>query len=212
MSARRTTLVLAALVCATVIPAACGSDADTASSTPATTPATTAATDTTAAPTTTPMTTAPATTAPATPAPTTTEAGPAMGSIIDVATAAGNFTILLAAVEAAGLTETLATSKVTLLAPTDEAFTKLGQPTIDAVLADQATLVALLQNHVLPQPQDAKTLSIFSSVVNLNGTSLPVASDGTTMTIGGATVTAADVKADNGIIHVIDTVLVPAAG
>lgn len=208
MSARRTTLVLAALVCATVIPAACGSDADTASSTPATTPATTAATATTAAP----ATTAPATTAPATPAPTTTEAGPAMGSIIDVATAAGNFTILLAAVEAAGLTETLATSKVTLLAPTDEAFTTLGQPTIDAVLADQATLVALLQNHVLPQPQDAKTLSIFSSVVNLNGTSLPVASDGATMTIGGATVTAADVKADNGIIHVIDTVLVPAAG
>ncbi|MEY4231727.1 MAG: hypothetical protein RLZZ362_2576 [Actinomycetota bacterium] len=204
MSARRTTFVLAALVCATVIPAACGSDADTASSTPATTPATTAAT--------TPATTAaPATTAPPT-APPTTEAGPAMGSIIDVATAAGNFTILLAAVEAAGLTETLATSKVTLLAPTDEAFTKLGQPTIDAVLADQVTLVALLQNHVLPQPQDAKTLSIFSSVVNLNGTSLPVVSDGTTMTIGGATVTAADVEADNGIIHVIDTVLVPAAG
>lgn len=211
MSARRNTLVLAALVCATVIPAACGSDADTASSTPATTPATTPTEATTAA-TDAPMTSEPATTEPATTEPMTTEAAPSMGSIIDVATAAGNFTTLLAAVEAAGLTETLATSKLTVLAPTDEAFAKLGQPAIDAVLADPAALVALLQNHVLPQPQDAKTLSIFSSVVNLNGTSLAVVSDGTTVTIGGATVTAADVQADNGIIHVIDTVLVPAAG
>ncbi|MEX0846165.1 MAG: fasciclin domain-containing protein [Ilumatobacteraceae bacterium] len=209
MSARRNTLIIAALVCATVLPAACGSDDAT------TTPSSAATADTTAPMTTEPATTEPmttdaVTTEPATTEPATTEAAP-KGSIIDVATAAGNFTTLLAAVEAAGLTETLATSKLTLLAPTDEAFAALGQATIDAVLADPVALTALLQNHVLPAPQDAKTISIFSNVVNLNGTSLPVVVDGATVTIGGATVITADIEADNGYIHVIDTVIVPAA-
>jgi hypothetical protein len=71
--------------------------------------------------------------------------------------------------------------------------------------------IDFLQNHVLPLPQDSKTISIFSSVVNLNGTSLPVVADGTTVTIGGATVVTPDIEADNGFIHAIDTVLVPAA-
>ena len=84
--------------------------------------------------------------------------GRQLGTIIDVATAAGDFSTLLAAVEAAGLTETLATGKYTLLAPTDEAFAALGQPAIDALLADPAALTALLQNHVLPLPQDAHTI------------------------------------------------------
>lgn len=211
MSARRPTFVIAALVCATVIPAACGSDDDTAT-TPATVDTTAVTTAATTPATDAPMTTEASTTQPASTEPGTTDAPATNGSIIDVATAAGNFTTLLAAVEAAGLTETLSTSKLTLLAPTDEAFAKLGQATIDAVLADPAALTALLQNHVLPLPQDAKTISIFSSVVNLNGTSLPVVVDGTTVTIGGATVITPDIEADNGVIHAIDTVLVPTAG
>jgi uncharacterized surface protein with fasciclin (FAS1) repeats len=150
-------------------------------------------------------------------APETTDAAPettaaALGTLVDVASAAGNFTTLLAAVEAAGLTDTLATGKFTVLAPTDEAFAALGQPAIDALLADPAQLTAVLQNHLLPLPQDAATLTIFNNVVTVAGTSLPVTSDGATITIGGATVVQADIAADNGIIHAIDTVLLPAPG
>jgi uncharacterized surface protein with fasciclin (FAS1) repeats len=149
----------------------------------------------------------------------TTEAAPetttadeaALGSIVDVAAAAGTFTTLLAAVEAAGLTETLATTKFTVLAPTDEAFAKVDPAALEALLADPVALTAVLQGHLLPLPQDAATISIFNSVVTAAGTSLAVVSDGTTVTIGGATVVQADIPADNGIIHAIDTVLLPAA-
>ncbi len=197
--------------------AACGDDesSDTTATTAAATATTEAAPETTGA--------APETTAAAVEtteaAPETTEAAPettssdeaALGSIVDVATAAGNFTTLLAAVEAAGLTETLATTKFTVLAPTDEAFAKVDPAALEALLADPAALTAVLQGHLLPLPQDAATISIFNSVVTAAGTSLPVVSDGTTVTIGGATVVQADIAADNGIIHAIDTVLLPAA-
>ncbi len=141
-------------------------------------------------------------------APETTEAP--LGSIIDVATEAGSFTTLLAAVEAAGLTETLSTGNITVLAPTDEAFAALGQPAIDALLADPAQLTAVLQGHVLPLAQDAATIGIFSSVVTAGGVSLPVTAEGDVVTIGGATVVTADIPADNGFIHVIDRVILPA--
>ena len=108
-------------------------------------------------------------------------------------------------------TETLATSKFTVLAPTDEAFAKVDPAALEALLADPAALTAVLQGHLLPLPQDAATITIFNSVVTAAGTSLPVVSDGTTVTIGGATVVQADIAADNGIIHAIDTVLLPAA-
>lgn len=205
MSHRRL-LSVAALSCLFAV-TACGGDDDTAT-TEATT--TVAAADTTAATTadTVAPTTAPADTAPADTTP-ITEA--ALGSIVDVATAAGEFTTLLAAVEAAGLTETLATSKVTVLAPTDAAFEALGQAAIDAVLADPEVLKALLLNHVLPAPQMASQLSIFSNAVTLGGGSLPVVVVGTDLTIGGAKVITPDVMADNGVIHVIDAVIVPVA-
>ena len=112
--------------------------------------------------------------------------------------------------ESLGL-ETLATGKFTLLAPTDEAFAAVDPAALDALLADPAALTAVLQNHLLPIPQDADSLSIFDSVVTVTGSSLPVVVDGETVTVGGATVVEADVVADNGIIHVIDTVLLPAA-
>jgi uncharacterized surface protein with fasciclin (FAS1) repeats len=97
-----------------------------------------------------------------------------------------------------------------VLAPTDEAFAALGQATIDALLADPAQLTKVLRNHLLPIPQDAASIGIFSNVVTVDGTSLPVVVDGDVVTIGGAKVITADVQADNGVIHVIDTVLVPA--
>ncbi len=143
----------------------------------------------------------------------TTTTAAAVGSIVDVATADGRFSVLLSAVEAAGLTETLATGKFTLLAPTDEAFAAFGMPAVDALLAnpDTTELVAFVKNHLLPLPQDAHTITIFSNVVTVAGGSLAVTSDNDKVTIGGATVVAADVRADNGIIHVIDAVLAPTA-
>lgn len=203
------------LLVTSLLLAACGDDDSTVDSTESTVaPATSAAADTTVAPEPT-ETTEPAMVE-TTVAPETTEAAPptteepALGSLVDVATAAGSFTTLLAAVEAAGLTDTLATGKFTVLAPTDEAFAKVDPAALAALLADPAALTAVLQGHLLPLPQDAATLSIFNSIVTAAGTSLTVVSDGTTLTVGGATVVQADIAADNGFIHVIDTVLLPA--
>jgi transforming growth factor-beta-induced protein len=209
------------LIVTSLLLAACGDDGDEGAETTATTTAATEAMvdSTEAAPDTTEAMVETTEAAPDTTeamvettdaAPETTEAA-ALGTLVDVATAAGNFTTLLAAVEAAGLTETLATSKFTVLAPTDEAFAKVDPAALEALLADPAALTAVLQGHLLPLPQDAATISIFNSVVTASGTSLPVVSDGTTITIGGATVTQADIAADNGFIHVIDTVLLPAS-
>jgi uncharacterized surface protein with fasciclin (FAS1) repeats len=205
------------LLATSLLLAACGDDAsnessETTATTAAATATTEAAPETTAAAVETTMAAVETTAA----AVETTEAAPetteaALGSIVDVATAAGNFTTLLAAVEAAGLTETLATSKFTVLAPTDEAFAKVDPAALEALLADPAALTAVLQGHLLPLPQDAATITIFNSVVTAAGNSLAVVSDGTTVTIGGATVVQADIAADNGIIHAIDTVLLPAA-
>jgi uncharacterized surface protein with fasciclin (FAS1) repeats len=130
--------------------------------------------------------------------------------VLEVAEAAGDFTTLLAAVEAAGLTETLSSGQFTVLAPTDEAFAALGQDTIDALLADPEQLATVLRNHVLPSPQDAELISIMTNLLTIDGASLPVVIDGDVVTIAGATVVTADIAADNGIIHVIDVVLVPA--
>lgn len=164
-------------------------------------PETTAAADTTA----TPDTTA----APDTTVTDTTEA-PSVGTVIDVMTADGRFTTLLAAIEAAGLTETAATNPATLLAPTDEAFAALGQPAIDALLADPVALEALLRDHLLPIPQDVRTISIFKNIVAVTGRSYDVVITGDTITIGGAAVVAPDLAADDGVVHGVDTVLVAA--
>lgn len=217
----RSSLVAAVVLTSALVLAACGSDDDTSTTTPTTGSVTSEAPAATTPAGTTPVESMPADTEPAdtaapatapveTDAPETTMAP--VGTIIDVATEAGDFSTLLAAVEAAGLTDTLATGRYTLLAPTDEAFAALGQPAIDALLADPAALTALLQNHVLPLPQDAHTIGLFTNVVTLGGGSLPVTKDGDVLTVGGATVTGTDIPADNGVIQIIDTVLVPAAG
>ncbi|MCU0259850.1 MAG: fasciclin domain-containing protein [Ilumatobacteraceae bacterium] len=209
----RTPRLIAATVTVALLVAACGDDDDSADTTTAATeaPAPTEAPAVTEAPATTdaPLVTEPVSTeAPTTEAPVSTE--PSLGSIVDVATEAGGFTTLLAAAEAAGLVEELSTRQLTLLAPTDEAFAALGQETIDALLADPAQLAAVLRNHLLPVPQDAAAISIFNNVLTVDGGSLDVNVDGETITIGGATVVQADIPADNGVIHVIDVVLVPA--
>jgi uncharacterized surface protein with fasciclin (FAS1) repeats len=217
---RRPARLLAALCAVSLVAAACSDDDDDDTSSAATAEAssvTTEAVSTTSPATTEPATTTPETTAaettapetttPETSAPETTE--PSIGSIVDVATEAGTFTTLLAAAEAAGLVEELSTREITLLAPTDDAFAALGQPAIDALLADPVALEAVLRNHMLPVPQTSDQMRLFNNVLTVSGGSLPVVDDAGTLTVGGARVITPDVLADNGVIQVIDAVLVP---
>ncbi len=197
----------AVVVASATLLAACGSDDDTAASS-ADAPVESTA-DTVAPADTTAPETVPPTDAPPAGTPEVTEAR--VGTVIDVATAAGTFNTLLAAIDAVGLTEQIATGKYTLLAPTDETFAALGRPALDALMADPAALLALVNNHVLPGPEDVHTIGLFNNVVTLGNGSLTVTTDGDLVMVDGATITSPDIAADNGFIHVINKVLVPAA-
>ena len=141
------------------------------------------------------------------------EAAP--GTIVDVAVANGSFTTLVAAVEAAGLVETLSSDgPFTVFAPTDEAFAAALEAlglTADELLADTETLTAILTYHVVPGKvlaADVLTLD-GKSVATVNGAEVEISVDGDIVMVNGATVTAVDVEASNGVIHVIDSVLLP---
>jgi uncharacterized surface protein with fasciclin (FAS1) repeats len=135
-----------------------------------------------------------------------------MPDIVDTAIAAGSFATLVKAVQAAGLVDTLkGPGPFTVFAPTDDAFAKLPAGTIEAVLKDKAKLTAILTYHVVPGKVLAK------DVLGLNGKSVKTVQGGmlkidTTsgVKIGTATVVKPDVETSNGVIHVIDTVLLPA--
>lgn len=149
---------------------------------------------------------------------TVTEAPAEVGTIVDVAVANGSFTTLVAAVQAAGLVETLSgPGPFTVFAPTDEAFgaalDALGL-TAEELLADTATLTSILTYHVLAGEVDAATAISLDgqSAATVNGAEIAISVvDGNVM-IDDATVVIADVAASNGIIHAIDTVLLPPAG
>jgi transforming growth factor-beta-induced protein len=136
-------------------------------------------------------------------------------SIVDVAVSNGNFTTLVAALQATGLDATLADmdSSFTVFAPTDDAFDLLGQETIDALLADTETLTDILTYHVIDSEVDSSAAisSAGSTVAMVNGDSVGLSLDGDSLLINTTTVTLVDVEADNGIIHVIDAVLLPPA-
>lgn len=133
----------------------------------------------------------------------------AKDTIIDVAREAGSFTTLLTAVEAAGLTDTLkGDGPFTVFAPTDAAFAALPEGTVEALLADPEALTAVLTYHVAAGSAKAADVAGMESVTTLQGGSLTVSTqDG--VRIGDARVVSADVAASNGVIHVIDTVLIP---
>jgi uncharacterized surface protein with fasciclin (FAS1) repeats len=132
------------------------------------------------------------------------------GDIIETATSAGSFTTLAKALEAAGLVETLkGEGPFTVFAPTDEAFAKLPEGTLDALLKDKTKLTAILTYHVVPGNITAAQVAAMTSAKTVNGKELSIAATGGKVTVGKATVTQADVKATNGVIHVIDTVLLP---
>jgi uncharacterized surface protein with fasciclin (FAS1) repeats len=133
----------------------------------------------------------------------------APGTIVEVATANGSFKTLVAAVKAAGLAETLSgKGPFTVFAPTDEAFAKLPPGTVDALLKDIPKLKAILTYHVVSGAVMAKDVKT-GMVKTVNGASLDVKASSAGVMIDAAKVVAVDVKASNGVIHVIDTVVLP---
>jgi uncharacterized surface protein with fasciclin (FAS1) repeats len=132
------------------------------------------------------------------------------GDIIETATRAGSFTTLAKALEAAGLVETLkGEGPFTVFAPTDEAFAKLPKGTLDALLKDKKKLTAILTYHVVPGKVGSEQVATLKSAKTVNGKELTIATTGGNVTVGNATVIQADIPATNGVIHVIDSVLLP---
>jgi uncharacterized surface protein with fasciclin (FAS1) repeats len=132
-------------------------------------------------------------------------------NIVETAREAGSFTTLLAAVDAAGLSETLADGgPFTVFAPSDEAFAKLPAGTVESLLADPPKLGEVLTYHVVPGRVTAAAAAGLSSASTVQGSELPISADGG-VHVGDASVVTADIEASNGLIHVIDRVLLPAA-
>jgi len=128
--------------------------------------------------------------------------------IVDTAVAAGSFKTLATALGAAGLVDTLkGKGPFTVFAPTDEAFAKIPKADLDALLKDKAKLTAVLTYHVVSGAVMAKDVKD-GKVKTVQGGELTLATAGG-VTVNGAKVIKADVTADNGVIHVIDTVLIP---
>jgi uncharacterized surface protein with fasciclin (FAS1) repeats len=132
-------------------------------------------------------------------------------NILETARDAGSFTTLLAAVDVAGLGETLAEGgPFTVFAPSDEAFAKLPAGTVESLLADPAKLTDVLTYHVVAGRVSAADAAGISSTPTVQGSELPISGDGG-VHVGDANVVSADIEASNGVIHVIDRVLLPAA-
>ncbi|HEX6459989.1 MAG TPA: fasciclin domain-containing protein [Thermoleophilaceae bacterium] len=139
-------------------------------------------------------------------------AGPAAKrtNIVNTAVKAGQFKTLVALVKRAGLAKTLsAGGPYTVFAPTDAAFKKVPKSTLNALLKDRAKLRAVLLYHVAKGRLTSKKVVKLKAVKTLNGQSLSVRARSGGVFVGGARVTTPDVRASNGVIHVINRVLVP---
>ncbi|MDH5233650.1 MAG: fasciclin domain-containing protein [Gemmatimonadota bacterium] len=131
-------------------------------------------------------------------------------NIVETAVAAGSFKTLTAALEAAGLVATLeGPGPFTVFAPTDEAFAKLPAGTVEALLKDKTKLAAILTYHVVSGDVMAKDVVKLTSAKTVNGQSVKIMVMNGKVMIDNATVTTADVQTTNGVIHIIDTVLLP---
>lgn len=134
---------------------------------------------------------------------------PAGKTIVDVAQEAGSFDTLITALNAAGLTATLAgDGPFTVFAPTDAAFAALPEGTLDGLLADKAALTKVLTYHVVAGRVTSAEVAAMSPLTSLEGSTLAIATEGG-VTVEGAGIVSVDVAASNGVIHVIDTVLIP---
>jgi uncharacterized surface protein with fasciclin (FAS1) repeats len=148
------------------------------------------------------------------PAPAATTAAPAEADIVTTAVEAGSFNTLAQALEAAGLVGTLqGEGPYTVFAPTDEAFAKLPEGTVEDLLKpeNKEQLTDILTYHVTEGSVQSSDLEDGQQITTLEGGELPVAIDDMGVKVGDATVTTADIETSNGVIHVIDTVLIPAA-
>ena len=133
--------------------------------------------------------------------------------IVETAVSAGNFNTLVAAVEAAGLVDTLkGEGPFTVFAPTDEAFAQLPQEDLQALLADKEALTKVLTYHVLPKKVLSGHARSLSSAKTVNGDVVQISgsySAGNGIKVDGANIIKSDIVASNGVIHVIDRVIVP---
>ena len=128
--------------------------------------------------------------------------------IVDTAVAAGSFKTLATALQAAGLVDTLkGKGPFTVFAPTDEAFAKVPKADLDALLADKAKLTAVLTYHVVPGKVMAADVKA-GKVKTVQGSEITVATTGG-VKVDAANVVKTDIVADNGVIHVIDSVVLP---
>lgn len=128
--------------------------------------------------------------------------------IVDTAVQAGQFNTLATALQAAGLVDTLkGPGPFTVFAPTDEAFAKIPKSDLDALLKDKARLTAVLTYHVVPGKVMAKDVKA-GKVKTVQGSELTVATSGG-VSVDAAKVVKTDITADNGVIHVIDSVVMP---
>jgi uncharacterized surface protein with fasciclin (FAS1) repeats len=137
-----------------------------------------------------------------------------MADIVDTAVAAGSFNTLVAAVKAAGLVDTLkGKGPFTVFAPTDEAFAKLPKGTVEGLLKDIPKLTAVLTYHVVPGKVMAADVVKLKTAKTVQGQEVKIDASKwhlhKTVKINDANVVKADVAADNGVIHVIDKVLLP---
>jgi len=135
-----------------------------------------------------------------------------MSDIIDTAIAAGSFKTLAAAVGAAGLVETLkGPGPFTVFAPTDDAFAKLPAGTVESLVKpeNKAKLASILTYHVVAGKVTAAEVTKMASAKTVNGQSAKISTTGGKVLIDAATVTTADIMCDNGVIHVIDAVIMP---
>ena len=128
--------------------------------------------------------------------------------IVDTAVAAGHYKTHAAALEKAGLDDTIkGKGPYTVFAPTDAAFAKVPKKDLEALLADKSKLAAVLTYHVIPGSVMAKDVQA-GKVKTVQGSDLTVSTSGG-VKVDGANVTKADIVADNGVIHVIDSVVLP---
>ncbi len=130
-----------------------------------------------------------------------------MADIVDIAVGAGAFTTLVAAVQAAGLVDALKSpGPFTVFAPNDEAFAKLPPGTVQTLVQNPPQLARILKYHVVSGKLKQADLAQVASVISLEGAPISIdCSDG--FEVKNATVVAADIEADNGVIHVLDTVI-----
>jgi len=139
------------------------------------------------------------------------KAAAATKNIVDTAVGAGNFKTLVAAVQAAGLAETLSGGTFTVFAPTDEAFAKLPAGTVEDLLKpeNKAKLASILTYHVVAGKVMAADVVKLTNAGTVQGQRVNIKAQGGKVTVDGANVVATDIACTNGVIHVIDTLILP---